>query len=56
MKVNTISDKKLNEGFPPEIVEQIKTMVESIKFGQVTIIVQDSKVIQIDKIEKVRLK
>ena len=34
---------------------QIKDYIESIKFGSVNIIIQDGKIIQIDKNEKIRL-
>ncbi len=34
---------------------QIKDYIESIKFGSVNIIIQDGKIIQIDKSEKIRL-
>jgi len=39
-----------------EIIKNIIEEIESIKFGYVQIIIQDSKVVQIDKMEKVRLK
>ena len=38
-----------------EIVRQIIEAVRSVRFGQVQIIIQDSRVVQIDKTEKVRL-
>ncbi|SDB14929.1 hypothetical protein SAMN02910298_00794 [Pseudobutyrivibrio sp. YE44] len=34
---------------------QIKDYIESIKFGSVNIVIQDGKIIQIDKSEKIRL-
>ncbi len=34
---------------------KIKEFIESIRFGSVTIIVQDGKVIQIEKHEKIRI-
>ena len=34
---------------------QIRDYIESIKFGSVNIIIQDGKIIQIDKNEKIRL-
>ena len=34
---------------------KIREQIESIRFGSVTVIVQDGKVIQIDKQEKFRL-
>lgn len=34
---------------------KIKEFIEEIRFGSVTVIVQDGKIIQIEKNEKVRL-
>lgn len=36
-------------------LEEIKRLVNEIKYGSVTLIIQDGKVIQIDKTEKKRL-
>ena len=38
------------------VYEQINTMLKSMKFGSITLIVQDGKIIQLEKNEKVRLK
>ena len=38
-----------------EELEQIKKFIEEIRFGSVTVIVQDSKSVQIEKHEKVRM-
>jgi hypothetical protein len=38
-----------------DIVRQIIEAIRSVRFGQVQIIIQDSRVVQIDKTEKVRL-
>jgi hypothetical protein len=38
-----------------DVVRQIIEAVRSVRFGQVQIIIQDSRVVQIDKTEKVRL-
>lgn len=45
-KKNTISSSDINK---------IKEFLESLRYGSVTVIVQDGKVIQIEKNEKVRL-
>ena len=37
-------------------LEEIKKYVNEIRYGTVTVIIQDGKVIQIDKTEKIRLK
>ena len=34
---------------------KMKEFIESVRFGHITIVVQDGKVIQIEKHEKVRL-
>lgn len=34
---------------------KVKEMIQDIRYGNVTLIVQDGKIIQIDKTEKVRL-
>ncbi len=38
-----------------EIVRQIVQAIKSVRHGQVQIIIQDSRVVQIDKTEKLRL-
>jgi hypothetical protein len=38
-----------------EDLSKIRQAVEEVKFGSVKIVVQDGKVIQIEKLEKVRL-
>ncbi len=35
---------------------KVESYVKDIKYGSITLIVQDGKVIQIDKIEKIRMK
>ncbi|WP_173108122.1 YezD family protein [Bacillus sp. KH172YL63] len=37
-------------------MEKIQSMLESMNFGSITIVVQDGKVIQLEKNEKVRIK
>ncbi|WP_276607959.1 YezD family protein [Bacillus sp. BHET2] len=38
------------------VLEKIHSMLESMNFGSITIVVQDGKVIQLEKNEKVRIK
>jgi hypothetical protein len=38
-----------------EIMRQVMKAIASVRFGQVQIIIQDSRVVQIDTTEKVRL-
>lgn len=37
-----------------ELLQEIQSAIKSIRYGYVQIIIQDSKVVQIDKTEKVR--
>ena len=37
-------------------LEQIDRLIKEVKYGTVTVVIQDGKVIQIDKTEKYRLK
>lgn len=39
-----------------QVCEQLKAMLENLKYGSVTLVVQDGKVIQMEKNEKVRFK
>ena len=53
-----MQNKHTTESQPPahdEIVRQILKAIASVRFGQVQIIIQDSRVVQIDTTEKVRL-
>lgn len=36
-------------------LEEVKRIVGDTRFGSITLIVQDGRVIQIDKLEKIRL-
>jgi hypothetical protein len=38
-----------------EVINQLEQMLENLKFGSITLVVQDGKVVQIEKNEKVRL-
>jgi hypothetical protein len=46
---------KIAERFGRAAAEQIWTALVGLTHGSIQIIVQDSKIIQIDKVEKVRL-
>jgi len=37
-----------------ELLHEIQSAIKSIRYGHVQIVIQDSKVVQIDKTEKVR--
>ncbi|WP_243386774.1 YezD family protein [Bacillus kexueae] len=38
-----------------ELMVEIKKMLQDLKFGSITLVVQNGKVIQLEKSEKVRL-
>lgn len=38
----------------PPWLDAVRSQVESIRFGQVQIVVHDSRVVQIEKVEKIR--
>lgn len=37
-------------------LEEILRMVEQVKYGSITVIIQDGVIIQVDKNEKIRMK
>ncbi|MCM1507706.1 MAG: YezD family protein [Ruminococcus flavefaciens] len=39
-----------------QIIEMLENLLNNMKYGSITLIVQDGKIIQIDKTEKHRLK
>lgn len=39
-----------------EVLETIKQSLETLKYGTITLVVQDGVIIQIEKNEKIRLK
>lgn len=47
---------KNNELIPKETFHLIEEYLKSIKYGQIILTVQDGKLIQIEKSEKIRLK
>ncbi|MDR3310850.1 MAG: YezD family protein [Oscillospiraceae bacterium] len=40
----------------PEDLERVLRLLREVKFGTVTLVIQDGRVVQIDKLEKIRLK
>ncbi|MEH7375987.1 MULTISPECIES: YezD family protein [Bacillaceae] len=38
-----------------EVKEHIERMLDTLKYGSITLVVQDGKIVQIEKNEKVRL-
>lgn len=47
--------EQLMKKFGVEAVEEILSALDGLGHGNVNIIVQDSKIVQIDRVEKVRL-
>lgn len=47
---------KSNEITKESYLEIINSLIKDVKFGTITVIIQDGKVIQIDKTDKIRLK
>lgn len=45
-----------SDPFTPEDLKKLIEMVKTVKYGSVTLIIQDGKAIQIDKNEKLRLR
>jgi hypothetical protein len=43
-------------GWGDELEQVLREALRTIKFGTITLIIQDGKVIQVDKSEKVRLR
>ncbi|MCR5145222.1 MAG: YezD family protein [Lachnospiraceae bacterium] len=38
-----------------ELSTLLETLVEEVRYGNITLIIQDGKIIQIDKTEKIRI-
>jgi len=38
-----------------EVSQHVETMLQNVKYGSITLVIQDGKIIQIEKNEKVRL-
>ena len=43
------------ESSAPAWLEEVRHQVDALRFGQVQIVVHDSRVVQIERIEKIRL-
>lgn len=53
--MNKVTDKELIEDQDRMLLHKILEAIKSIKYGCVQITIQDSKVVQIDKTEKIRI-
>lgn len=47
---------ELKDPIPKEVYEKLSEYILSIQYGFVTIVIQDGKIVQIDKNEKFRLR
>ena len=47
--------RPIRDGKQSEAIEEIRVAIEGIRFGVVQVIIQDGRVIQIDRTEKTRL-
>ena len=47
--------QKKNSSLSPEDLSRLMEMIGSIRYGSITLVIQDGRVVQIDKNEKVRL-
>jgi hypothetical protein len=45
-----------NDSLSPEDLKRLLDLVKTVRYGSVTLVIQDGKVIQIDKNEKMRLR
>ena len=41
---------------PPADLQKLLELVKTVKYGSITLVIQDSRVVQIDKNENIRLK
>ncbi len=54
MRMSEISVK--NQSLERSHIEMLEKLLSNMKYGNITLIVQDGKIVQIDKTEKYRLK
>ncbi len=52
---NLRSDYMVNPVLSEKLIKELTQALSQLSFGQVTLIVQDGRVIQIEKTEKIRL-
>ncbi len=45
----------MNPGEKEELFKHLENMLKTLKFGSITLVVQDGRIVQIEKNEKVRL-
>lgn len=52
----SVAELTRTDGWSRELESKIRAALRDIRFGTVTLVIQDSHVVQIDKNEKIRLK
>lgn len=52
----TVNIKKVNEIISKENLDKLLNVISEVNFGTVTLIIQEGKIVQIEKNEKIRLK
>ncbi len=48
-------DKNISEE-TKAVIEQIEKILKQIKYGSITLVVQDGRIVQIERVEKIRTK
>lgn len=56
LSVNSEEKPILHPVIPQDIYEKLQKYIKDIQFGSVTLIIQDGRIIQIEKNEKVRFR
>jgi len=56
MAKNTAGAGESSNPLTPEDLKRLLDLVKTVRYGSVTLVIQDGRVIQIDKNEKMRLK
>ena len=54
--INAEVDMAQEKGVSEEELRKIKEYIDAIRYGSISIVIQDGKIIQIDKNEKIRIK
>ncbi|MDR0936569.1 MAG: YezD family protein [Oscillospiraceae bacterium] len=55
-KTKAVTAKAVEDIIPPGDFQKLLSILREVKFGTVSLIIQDGKVVQIDKLEKIRFK
>jgi hypothetical protein len=53
---NQLTSQSVADVIAPEDFQKLFSLLREVKFGTITLIIQDGKVVQIDRLEKIRLK